>query len=113
MQNNCGFPIEVVQGADFSWPIYWQDPDGNVINLSGYTAQMQIRNTVNSSGAPLVECTVAISASLGLIMITIPNATTAALPAPAKGVYDIFVTVGGVKTRILWGDVTISERVTK
>lgn len=113
MENNCGFPIDVVQGADFSWPVYWQDSNGDAINLNGYTAEMQIRRTRGSTGDPLVDCDIAITANMGLMLITIPNVDTAELEAPTKAVYDLFVTVNSLKTRILWGEVNIIERVTK
>lgn len=109
-----GFAIEVVQGADFRWPVYYQDPDGNPIDLTGYTAKMQIRETPFAEDPPFVECNISITPSTGLILISITNTITSALGAPLKAVYDLFITSpAGEKLRLLWGEVNIIERVTK
>lgn len=119
MQNNCGFPIELVQGTDFSWQITYTDPDGNPIDLSGYTAEMQVRQTINSNDPPLMTAStgngyIAITAASGLITISVPNAITQLIPAPLKAWYDLVLTSGvGVKTRLIFGQVTIPELVTR
>ena len=39
------------QGTDYSTSINLTDDDGNIVNLSGYTANGQIRKTYSSSNA--------------------------------------------------------------
>ncbi len=114
MKNYCGFPIQVIQGADFGLPIYYQDPGGSPVDLDGYSAKMQIRQTRGADNPPLVECGISIDEPTGLIFISISHTVTAVLAAPMKAVYDLFVTPpNGEKIRLLWGNVAIIERVTR
>lgn len=119
MIDTSGFPIEIVQGADFSWVITYQDSDGNPINLVGYTAQMQVRQTINSEDPPLVDVSttnghIIIDAANGIITVTIPHSITEDLEAPLDAFYDIFITSGAdFKTRLIFGSVSIPERVTR
>lgn len=113
MKKEEGFPIEIVKGADFQFPIYWQDPFGVVINISGYTAKMQVRISPDSEGDPLVEGAISINGAMGLIFIVINNSTTETLPV-GDFFYDVFVTSPStVKTRLFSGTASIVERVTK
>lgn len=117
--DNLGFPITIVQGADFYWPITYQDSSGNPINLTGYTARMQVRQTINSNNPPIIDVStsngyITIIPATGSINISIPNSTTSGLTAPIKAYYDVFITSpSGFKSRIIYGSVCIPERVTR
>lgn len=41
--------LDCDQGAKFSQSLLWKDSDGVVINLTGYTARMEIREEIPSS----------------------------------------------------------------
>jgi hypothetical protein len=87
------------------------------VNLTGYSADMQIRQTI-SSPTILYEASTAggeivLGGVLGTITLTIPAVDTAAF-AFTKGVYDLQLTSGGdIVTRLLQGAVTVSPEVTR
>jgi hypothetical protein len=117
--DNLGFPITIVQGDDFYFPITYSDQYGNPINLSGYSAEMQVRGTVNSNNPPLIDVSTAngyivIVPATGAVNITIPHSMTVSLPSNSNAVYDVVITsVVGFQTRIIFGNVYIPERVTR
>jgi hypothetical protein len=115
---NCGnsYDLCVQQGATFRRVITWK-ADGALVNLTGYTARMQIRATAEASTA-LIELTtengrIALGGSAGTITLTISATDTAALTS-GRGVYDLELVSGsGIVTRLLQGAVTISRNVTR
>ena len=87
------------------------------VNLTGYTARMQIRETVESSTVLYEASTtnghLAITAATGTVKLTIPAATSAAWTW-TKGVYDLELTSPtGVVTRLVKGTITVSREVTR
>jgi tRNA threonylcarbamoyladenosine modification (KEOPS) complex Pcc1 subunit len=90
---------------------------GVAVNLTGYTARMQVRSTLESAEA-LIELTtangrIALGGSAGTITLTISATDTAALTA-GRGVYDLELVSGsGIVTRLLQGVATISRNVTR
>ena len=58
------FDITINQGATFELTITWKDSAGTAINLSGYTARMQVRETY-SSATSIVSLTNAAGITLG------------------------------------------------
>lgn len=108
--------ITIEQGATFNKIIAMTDSAGAVIDLTGYSARMQIRQSTKSS-VTLLELSspsngIAITALTGLITITISATTTAALSF-MTAVYDLEIVNGSVVTRLLQGSVTLSEEVTR
>lgn len=116
---STGFPITVVQGEDFNWPITYKDQDGDAVDLTGYTAAMQIRKTPLSEDPPIVDLTtenggISIDGENGIITIIISNSITASLDAPLKCKYDLFIiSPASFKTRLIFGIANIEERVTQ
>lgn len=111
------FDITINQGATFELTITYKDSAGTAINLTGYTARMQVRETYSSSST-VVSLTngsgITLGGAAGTIAILISAATTAALTAPFSGVYDLeIVSGGGVVTRLLQGAATVSPEVTR
>jgi hypothetical protein len=111
------YNMTIDQGATFELRVTWKDPDGVPINLSGYTARMQIRDTY-SSATPLVSITsgsgITLGGTAGTVDLLIPAETTSALNAPLSGVYDLEIVNGGtVVTRLIQGTVTITAEVTR
>jgi len=105
--------IVVDQGADYSASIDVADSDGDNIDLSGYTASGQIRKTYSSSTAVDFAVSIANPASAGILNISLSNTQTNAMKA-GRYVYDIEITnSGGVKTRVLEGQVEITPGVTQ
>jgi hypothetical protein len=111
------FNITINQGATFELTVTWKDSAGTAINLTGYSARMQVRETYSSTSS-VVSLTngsgITLGGSAGTIAIVISATTTAALTAPFSGVYDLeLVSAGGVVTRLLQGAATVSPEVTR
>jgi hypothetical protein len=111
------FNITINQGATFELTITWKDSAGTAIDLTGYTARMQVRETYSST-TPIVSLTngagITLGGAAGTIAIVISATTTAALAAPFSGVYDLeIVSAGGVVTRLVQGTATVSAEVTR
>lgn len=105
----------IYQGATFSHVLTWRDSSEALVNLTGYTARMQIRNRIG--GDTIASLTtengkISLGGSAGTITLTIAAADTAAITE--GGVYDLeLVSGGGIVTRLLEGSVTLSKEVTK
>ena len=111
------YNLNIEQGATFTRTITWKDSTGAAVNLTGYTARMQIRERVESTSA-LVSLTqasgITLGGAAGTVVITITPTQTDALPNIKKGVYDLeLVSNGGIVTRLLQGEVVVSPQVTR
>lgn len=110
--------IIIEQGATFRRVITWKDSAGNPINLSGYSAKMQVRERLRDSDVVL-ECSTAngritLGGSAGTITVVAQDEVTTTLPEMPKGVYDLELTSsGGEVTRLLRGSVEIIGEVTR
>ena len=111
------YDIVIEQGATFTFNLTWKDSLGAPINLSGYTARMQVRKSVKDT-AKMLDLTVAngaitLGGALGTIAIVASATLTSAMDS-VKGVYDIEVeSATGVVTRLAEGEVTIKLEVTR
>jgi len=109
------FVIE--QGTTLTKTLIWKDSTGAAINLTGYTARMQVRQSVTSS-VVLLELTttagtITITPLTGTIVLSFPAATTAAITW-RHGKYDLeMVASNGVVTRLIEGQIDISPEVTR
>jgi len=110
-------PLTINQGATWPFKAIWKDNLGNLINLTGYTARLQVRATYDSSSTILSLTSAAgitLGGAAGTIAITASATTTAALTAPFSGVYDLeLVSGGGEVTRLLEGTATVSPEVSR
>lgn len=99
------------QGTDYVTSINLTDSDGNVVDLSGYTANGQIRKTYSSSNA--VNFGLSLEEANGVVRLSLTDSQTANLTA-GRYVYDVIVTSSAnVTSRIVEGIVTVTPRVTK
>ena len=109
--------LTIEQGATFNPVLTWKDQAGTPIDLTGYTARMQIRATVDSSTV-IHELSTAngeltLGGTAGTITFGIPAATTAGFTFD-EAVYDLELTdASGVVTRLLKGNVYLSPEVTR
>jgi len=104
--------IYVDQGSDFSanFPPVTR-PDGTVFNLTGYTAQCQIRRGYASRDAIQMVTTIPTPAN-GIINISMLNEFTAGL-SPLRYVYDcIIISSGNVRNRVFDGLCIVNPGVT-
>jgi len=109
------FTIE--QGATFKRIMTWKDSNGNPINLTGYTARMQVRTAKDSPNVILTLDTdtnggITLGGVSGTITIEISASKTASLDFKTA-VYDLELEKDGSVVRLLEGSVTLSKEVTK
>jgi len=111
--------IRIEQGATWRLEVGWEDESGSPIDLTGWSARMQIREE-HASANPLVSLTsqpgdgLAIDGPAGLVSIEIPAAVTQTIPAPIEAVYDLEIQgPGGEVERLLFGCADIDPEVTR
>lgn len=110
------YNINIEQGATFERTITVTDEEGTPINLTGYTARMQIRPEIDSSTI-FAELTtennlIVLGETPGTISLTINASTTSSMTR--EGVYDLeIISSGGKIYRLLKGLVRIDHEVTR
>ena len=110
------YNLLIEQGATFELSIIWKDDNDTPIDISGYSARMQIRKTYDSD--PVISLTndsdggIVLGGVAGTIAITIDADTTDDIEI-LRGRYDLELEFNGVVTRLLQGIVNISREVTK
>ena len=104
--------LTIEKGATFSTTINVEDSNGDAINLTGYTANSQIRKSYYSTTANTFTPTVT-SNAIGEITISMTAANTANLSA-GRYVYDLLITAPNTtKTRVVEGIVIVLPQVSK
>lgn len=111
------YDILIEQGSTFTLPIIWKDSEGVPINVTGYTARMQIRKTVKSAEVLISATTengrITLGGATGAVTVTIPATITDDIIVKSA-VYDLELqSAAGVVTRLIQGAVTISPEVTR
>ena len=99
------------QGTTFSSVITLDDLNGSVYDLTGYTANSQIRKSFYSSNATATFAT-SITPATGTITLSLTSTQTANI-TPGRYLYDVIVTTGSTVTRVLEGVIDVSPRVTR
>lgn len=107
------YPLTIEQGSTFQKQLRWK-VDGQVMNLTGYTAKMQARK--NYGGAVGFELSTANSRILlggagGTVSLEMAPDETAALPV-GNFVYDLELTTGGVVRKLIRGTVVVVPEAT-
>lgn len=109
------YSFEIDQGSTFTRTLTYK-VSGVVVNLTGYTARMQLRPTVASDTVTLSLTTENGRISLtsqGVITLSVAADVTAALAAGVY-VYDLELVAGnGTVTRLLEGSAIVSPEVTR
>lgn len=105
------------QGATFEYILTWTNPDGTPIDLTGYTARMQIRRRTTSQQLVDTLTTengkITLGGAEGTITLNLSATETAALPA-AQHQYDLeLVSSGGEVTRLLMGYFVVRQEMTR
>jgi len=109
------YDFTLEQGATFSKVLTWKDENGDPINLTGYTARMQLRRYPGDSEL-VAELTtenggIALGGAAGTITLTIAATETEEIDT-AEGKYDLELISGATVTRLLQGAWTLSKEVT-
>jgi len=119
------YNIACQQGSTFARTITLKYPDPTspasdptylLWNFTGYTARMQVRRTVDSSTVIISLTTengrITLGGATGVIELNITAADTATLTS--SGIYDLeIISSTGVVDRILQGNFTLSQEVTR
>jgi phage tail sheath gpL-like len=94
----------------------YTDSNDAPVNLTGYTAAMQLRQNYNSEVADLTLTTanggISIVGATGTITITATAVQTGLLD-PGFYVYDLELTSGSNISRLIQGQLTVAEQVTR
>lgn len=109
--------LVIEQKAAFSRRLVWKDKNGKRVDLTGYTAKLQIKNLAGDVAALFELNTsngrIALGGKNGQIDLSITGTDTAGITSWTKGVYDLVLTsAGGVRTRLIEGSVKVSPGVT-
>ena len=120
--NSTKINLEVEQGATFDVVVTWQNPDKTPVDLSTYSARMQIRDIetdaiivelLSTNGPTLPH--IVVGGLTGQVQMIIPSDATELLTfATAK--YDLELYTGAVPpyvVRLLRGIVNLKTEVTK
>ena len=101
--------ITIDQGANFSTEIVLTDEAGNLLDLSVYTGESQIRKSYTSSTAKNFD----VNLLDGVVTLSMAANTTATMTA-GRYVYDVILVDGSNNvTRIVEGIVTVTPRVSQ
>jgi hypothetical protein len=113
------YNIYIEQGATYDQTFTWTDNNDVPINLTGYTARMQIRRDVAEKDVTIdfdvtTSGTITLGGSAGTIHVKIPATGTAGITS-GEYKYDLELqhTASGDVTRLLQGAVTVDPEVTK
>lgn len=111
------YNFEIEQGATLLKPIVWKDSAGAAVNLTGYTARMQVRQNASAEEVLLELSTtnskISITPLTGTITLIFSAATTAAIDWK-RGKYDLEMTsADGTVTRLIEGEITVSREITR
>lgn len=105
--------LTIDQGTTFETSLSLTNDDQTTINITDYEFASQIRKSYYSSN-PVANITVTIvDASTGNVKLSMTAANTANVRA-GRYLYDLVMTdVGGVKTRVIEGIITVTPQVTR
>jgi len=129
------YSFTIEQGATLDFEIQYKDSNGNPIDLTGYTGAMQISSNYSGSGTTYLTFTSSLAdltpaktsgsvflcfagstqtkpTTSGSIGIYAGWAATDALTFTDQAYYDLEITSGSIRTRILEGRVSLSKQVT-
>lgn len=108
--------VIIDQGADWIISFVYEDAAGDVITLTGYTANLQLRTSYSAASASLslsVGSGITITANTGTIAVRATATQTGALVA-GDYVYDLELTSpAGIVTRLVEGRATVTPQVTR
>lgn len=111
------YNFEIEQGTSLNKSVVWKDSNGVPVPLTGYTARMQIRETIDSDEVLLELSTtnskLVLTPAEGKVTLKFDPADTSG-EYWTRGRYDLELTSStGFVTRLLKGKVTLSKEVTR
>ncbi len=111
------YNFKIEQGTTLLKPVVWKDSNGAPVNLTGYTAKMQIRASAYSDEVLLELSTtngrITLDAVAGKVTLIFSPTITSAINW-RRGKYDLELTAAnGTVTRLIEGEITVSQEVTR
>ena len=103
--------LNIEQYSTFNTTINVEDTAGDAVNLYGYSAASQMRKSYYSSSANTLTATITGNAN-GEITLSMTAANTALL-TPGRYMYDLVITTGSTKTRVVEGIINVLPGVTQ
>ena len=105
------------QGSTFTRQLTWEDSAGSAVNLTGYTARMDVRTSIDAAGAATLSLTtgngrIVLGGTAGTIALSAEGTATAAVAA-GDYVYDLELVSGSTITRLVQGTFTLRGEVTR
>ena len=108
--------LEIFKGMTFEHRFAYVDENDAPINITGYTARMQLREEWDSPDPAIISLTdtggIAISGTLGVCDVTITATQTAALTVD-KAVYDLEIVNGPKVIKLARGKIKIYPEATR
>ena len=112
--------LSMWQGASWDYTLTWQT-GGTAVNLTNYSARMQVRETYNAGTAVLsltAGTGITLGGTAGTIVLAATPTQTAAIsalpPGPQQYVYDLELqSSAGVVTRLVEGRFLVYPEVTR
>lgn len=103
--------LVIDQGSTYSVSLDLSDENGDPLELTGFTANSQIRKWYTSLNAAAIFTT-SINVASGELTLSLTSDQTSNLIA-GRYVYDVELNQNGVISRIVEGIVTVTPQVTK
>ncbi len=100
--------IIIDQGTDFSQDFVIKNEDGDLYDLSGYSANASLKKHYDAANSVAFGANIS---GLGTITLTLNHTTSANLEA-GRYVYDIIISLANNITRVSEGIATIRPKVT-
>jgi len=110
------YNVSILKGAEFTQDFIWADENNVLINLTGYTAKLKMRETIDAADS-FVSLTdsagITLGGVAGTIAVVITGAVTGAL-TERGGVYDLVLTSsGGIPYKLFFGTVNIVKSASR
>ena len=102
--------LVIDQGSTFSVDLDLTDENGDAINLSGYTAESQMRKWYTSTTS--YPFTTSVNSAAGVITLSMSAIQTACISA-GRYVYDVEINDSNTVSRVIEGIVTVTPKVTR
>jgi hypothetical protein len=114
--NTDKYRFAMEQGATFEYTVQLTNDSGTAVNLTGYSAKMQVRLTPDSETALLSLTSpsggIVITPATGLITLTAAASVTEDMPV-GKFYYDITITSGSYVDRVLEGFFEVTPAISR
>jgi hypothetical protein len=106
------YDIELYQGDTFSFSLVLKN-GGTPINVTGWTAQAQIKKSSDNTPGETPSLSVVVGTSDGKFTISLTDTGTAALQGATEYKYDVQLSDGTEKRTFIGGTIKVTEDITE